>query len=61
MGIIMMNFPFLHIFNKPETLFGIPLMFIYLTGGWAVSICVIYLFTQAIRLNGEPHHGKKEL
>ena len=45
LGIIMMNFPFLHIFNKPDTIFGIPLMFLYLFIGWPVSIFVIYLFT----------------
>ena len=28
-GFIMMNFPFLHIFNKPGTIFGYPLMFLY--------------------------------
>ena len=48
-GIIMMNFPFLHIFNKPGTIFGYPLMFLYFYLGWAVSILVIYIFTLAVR------------
>ena len=48
LGIIMMNFPFLNIFNKPDTIFGIPLLVLYLFIGWAVSILVIYLFTLAI-------------
>ena len=26
LGIIMMNFPFLHVFNKADTLFGFPLL-----------------------------------
>ena len=60
MGIIMMNFPFMHIFNKADLLFGFPLMFVYLTGGWAFSIFVIYLFTLAIKNNGEAHHTNKE-
>jgi hypothetical protein len=60
MGIIMLNFPFLHIFNKSETLFGFPLLFIYFTLGWAVSIFVIYLFTLAVKQNDTPQHGKKE-
>jgi len=47
-GFIMMNFPFLHIFNKPSTIFGFPLMFLYFYLGWAVSIFVIYLFTLAV-------------
>lgn len=53
MGIIMMNFPFMHIFNKPDTIFGFPLMFLYLFIGWAVSIFVIYLFTLAVSRNDD--------
>jgi hypothetical protein len=60
MGIIMLNFPFMHIFNKSDTLFGFPLLFLYLTIGWAVSIFVIYLFTLAVNQNGTARHGKKE-
>jgi hypothetical protein len=60
MGIIMMNFPFLHIFNKSDTLFGFPLMFLYLTVGWAISIFVIYLFTLALRNKNDVHRGTKE-
>lgn len=52
MGIIMMNFPFIHIFNKADTIFGFPLMFLYLFIGWAVSISVIYLFTVAVGHTG---------
>ena len=49
LGIIMMTFPFLHIFNKPVLLLGLPLLFFYLTGGWIISIAVIYLFVTASR------------
>jgi hypothetical protein len=49
LGIIMMTFPFLHIFNKPVLLFGVPLLYLYLTGGWIISIAVIYLFVIASR------------
>lgn len=48
MGVIMMNFPFLHIVNKSVSIFGMPLLFLYFMGGWAVSIFVIYLFTLAV-------------
>lgn len=60
MGIIMMNFPFLHIFNKSDTLFGFPLLFLYLMTGWGGSIFVIYLFTLAIRQNPDASQGNKE-
>jgi len=49
LGLIMLNYPFFSIFNKPILFFGLPLTFIYIIGGWAISILVIYLFTLAIR------------
>lgn len=55
LGIIMMNFPFLHIFNKPETIFGNPLMFLYLFIGWPISIFVIYLFTLTFDHSDDKH------
>jgi hypothetical protein len=60
MGIIMLNFPYLHIFNKSDTLFGFPLLFLYFTVGWAASIFVIYLFTLAVNHNNSTPHEKKE-
>jgi hypothetical protein len=51
MGIIMMNYPFIHIFHKPGILlFGMPVLFLYLYIGWLVSILVIYIFIKAINL-----------
>ena len=47
LGVLMMNFPFLQIFNKPDLILGLPLMFIYLFIGWAISIIIVYLFTLA--------------
>ncbi|SNB46089.1 hypothetical protein [Geobacter sp. DSM 9736] len=48
LGIIMMNYPFITIFNKPFLIFDIPLLFLYFSIGWLVSILVIYFFTRAI-------------
>jgi hypothetical protein len=60
MGIIMMNFPFLQIFNKSDTIFGFPLLFLYLFIGWAFSICVIYLFILATGHSEANHHEAKK-
>lgn len=60
LGIIMMTFPFLHIFNKPILLLGVPLLFLYLTAGWAVSIVVIYLFMVASRHEDRSHDVKNK-
>ena len=45
LGIVMLNYPFLHIFNKNILVFGIPLILIYLLLGWPLSIAVIYIFS----------------
>ena len=51
LGIVMLNYPFLHIFNKSATLFGIPVLILYLFIGWPISIVVIFLFSRVV---GEP-------
>jgi hypothetical protein len=48
LGNVMLNFPFLKIFNQPTTIFGFPVMYLYLTIGWAISIGVIYLFVTSV-------------
>lgn len=53
LGIIMLNFPFIHIFNKEMTFLGIPLLFLYLLVGWPTSILVIYLFCRTL---GDEHN-----
>lgn len=60
LGVIMMTFPFLHIFNKPILLFGVPLLFLYFTAGWIVSIIVIYLFMIASRHENRSAGEKNE-
>jgi len=57
LGLIMLNYPFLDIFNKPLIFFGFPLTFIYIFGGWAISITVIYLFTISIRHDNHSRDG----
>ena len=53
LGIIMMNYPFIHIFDSPRLIFGMPALFLYLFIGWMISICVVYLFVKAIGLADE--------
>ncbi|HXE96564.1 MAG TPA: hypothetical protein VN642_09175 [Dongiaceae bacterium] len=60
LGLIMLTFPFLHIFNRPILLFGFPLLFLYLTVGWLISIVVIYLFMIANRHEDKPTDEKAE-
>lgn len=54
LGLIMMNYPFITIFNKPFTVWGIPLLYFYFQTGWLVSIFVIWLFVKA-RTDSDDH------
>jgi len=45
LGIIMLNFPFIQIFNTGKLIFGIPILVLYFFIGWPLSILVVYLFT----------------
>jgi len=47
LGLVMMNYPFVSIFNKPALPFGIPLLYLYLFAGWCFSIFIVYLFSRA--------------
>ncbi|PLY02669.1 MAG: hypothetical protein C0622_05275 [Desulfuromonas sp.] len=44
LGIVMINFPFIHIFNTDRLIFGIPQLVLYFFIGWPASIVVIWLF-----------------
>lgn len=58
LGIVMLNFPFLEIFNKAATIFGIPVLFLYFFIGWPSSILVIFLFSRWLeRENPESDDG----
>ncbi|AJE04898.1 hypothetical protein GPICK_10705 [Geobacter pickeringii] len=55
LGVVMLNYPFVQIFNRPDMLAGIPMLYLYFMGGWAISIFVIYLFTKALDLPDDRH------
>lgn len=46
LGLIMINFPFIHIFNTGELIFGIPKLVLYFFIGWPISIIVIWFFVR---------------
>jgi Zn-dependent protease with chaperone function len=48
LGLVMLNFPFISIFNRSDSFpFGLPLLYFYLLAGWFISIVIIYLFSRA--------------
>ena len=48
LGLVMINFPFIHIFNTEQLIFGIPQLVLYFFIGWPVSIGVIWFFVRHI-------------
>lgn len=44
LGVIMINFPFIHIFNNDLQILGIPSLVLYFFIGWPASILVIRFF-----------------
>lgn len=51
LGLFMINYPFLSIFDKKIYLVDIPIIFIYLYIGWGLSIVVVYIFSK--KMNDE--------
>lgn len=54
LGVVMLNYPFVHIFNKITTLFGIPSLILYFLIGWPMSIGVNFLFAKSLKTQSEP-------
>jgi len=48
LGMIMINFPFIHIFSSAQLIFGIPKLVLYFFIGWPLSIVVIWYFVRYI-------------
>jgi hypothetical protein len=48
LGLLLVNYPILQIFNQPLTLFGFPLLVMYLLGIWLLSIVVLFLLTRML-------------
>ncbi|MFP4428940.1 MAG: hypothetical protein ACLFPB_06425 [Desulfovermiculus sp.] len=53
LGLVMLNYPFLVIFNKVILFIGIPLPVLYLFIGWPLSILVIYFFSRGLGSEAE--------
>lgn len=57
LGIILINYPFVQIFDKPILIAGIPLLLLYFLVGWPLSIFVILIFS---RYHSNDHNHNKE-
>jgi hypothetical protein len=46
LGNLLFNYPFLALFNRPESVLGIPLLYLYVFGAWALLIALLALTVQ---------------
>ena len=53
LGLIMINFPFIHIFNSAQIIFGLPELVLYFFIGWPLSIGVIWYFVHSIEKDSQ--------
>ena len=60
LGLIMINFPFIHIFNTEQLIFNIPILVFYFLIGWPVSIGVIWFFVQRLDKDKELQDDTEE-
>ena len=45
-GLLLFNFPILALFNVPGTLFGVPLLYVYVFAAWALLIALMALVAE---------------
>lgn len=49
LGCLLFNYPILALFNRPGTLLGIPLLYAWIFGAWAVLIVLMALAVERDR------------
>jgi hypothetical protein len=49
LGCVLLNYPILFLFNSPESFFGIPLLYIYIFGIWALLIGLMAIVIERLR------------
>ncbi|MBE0599095.1 MAG: hypothetical protein IH614_17740 [Desulfuromonadales bacterium] len=60
LGVIMLNYPFVQIFNKDVLVFGFPLLFLYFMVGWPISILIVFLFSRNMQQRREEDRSGEE-
>ena len=48
-GVVVINYPLLHLFDTHKIVLGIPLLYLYLFGCWGAIIALIVLVTERKR------------
>jgi len=46
LGIALFNYPLLALFNRPDTIWGIPVLYAYVFGAWALFVALLALVVE---------------
>jgi hypothetical protein len=46
LGVLLLNFPVLAIFNRAAVVLGVPVLYVYLFAVWAVGIVAVFLLAR---------------
>ncbi len=57
LGMLLFNFPLLYLFNRPELVLGIPVLYLYLFVAWSLVILLILTISRAKPGEPFPDHG----
>jgi hypothetical protein len=49
LGCVAFNYPLLYLFNTPTTLFGVPLLYVYIFVAWGVLVLLLALIAERSR------------
>jgi len=56
LSFVLINYPFLHIFDRDALLIGIPMLVFYLFGFWILAIAFLYIYAHFLqRFMSWPH------
>lgn len=47
LGVLLFNFPLLHLFNRPRLVLGMPTLYIYLFAAWFLVVCLILIISRS--------------
>jgi hypothetical protein len=49
LGVLLFNYPLLALFNRAAEAFGVPILYVYVFGAWAVLIALLALVIERSR------------
>ena len=58
LGMLLFNFPLLHLFNRPVLVLGIPVLYFYLFAAWSLIIFLILMISRAKPDTPFPDHSE---